>query len=184
VSPGSGSRHLLLLRHAKSDWGDPDLADHDRRLAPRGERAVRALTAHLAGTGLVPDLVLCSTARRTVETWEGLAAAWPSPSGPDVVFERDLYGISVRDLLGRIRAVPGDTACLLVIGHNPTTGDLAQVLAGSGDDDLRRRLSAKFPTGALATLAVPGPWSSLAPGGAALADFVVPRDLPDPDPVA
>jgi phosphohistidine phosphatase len=181
VTPGSRPRHLLLLRHAKSSWDDPDLMDHDRPLAPRGQRAAKALAAHVAGTGIGPDLVLCSTARRTVETWEGVSAGWAADLvDAEVAYERELYGATVRDLLERITAVPDRTGCLLVIGHNPTMGDLALVLAGSGDPALRTRLARKFPTGALATLTVPGPWSGLRPGGAELADFVVPRDLPDP----
>ena len=71
------SRRLLLLRHAKSSWEHVGLGDHDRPLAARGRRAVGKLRRHLVALGTPPDLVLCSTARRTVETWQGIASAFP-----------------------------------------------------------------------------------------------------------
>lgn len=164
-------RQLVLLRHAKSSWDDPGLADHDRPLAPRGRRALDTIREHLADVGPIPDLVLCSTARRAVETWQGVA--------PDVEVELDpdLYGARETTLLRRIRQVPGTTGCVLVVAHNPGLEDLAAGLVGTGNPDLRHRLELKFPTGALATLAVTDPWANLDWGHAELTDYVVPRDL-------
>jgi hypothetical protein len=77
--PGSGQaverslvpmRRLYLLRHAKSSWEDVGLADHDRPLAPRGRRAAKAIGRHLRDSGIEPELVLCSSARRAQETLE------------------------------------------------------------------------------------------------------------------
>jgi phosphohistidine phosphatase len=169
------SRLLVLLRHAKSSW-KTGLADHDRPLAPRGSRAVAALRRHVAGAHLAPDLVLCSTARRAVDTWEGIAPA--CPPGTPVEFDPELYGANAGDLLRRLRQLPAATRCLLVVGHNPGLEDLATGLAGSGPADLMGRLHTKFPTGALVTLAVPGPWAGLRWNSAALAGYVVPRELP------
>ena len=67
-------RELLLLRHAKSSWDQPGMADHERDLDPRGLAAARRMGALLRERNLIPDLVLCSTARRTVHTWQ-LASA-------------------------------------------------------------------------------------------------------------
>jgi phosphohistidine phosphatase len=169
------SRRLVLLRHAKSSWETAGLADHDRPLAPRGKRAVEALRHHLAGAHLAPDLVLCSTARRAVETWEGMAPACP---GAPVELAPELYGATAGDLLRRLRQVPSTIECVVMVGHNPGLGDLATGLAASGPADLLRRLQTKFPTGALATLVVPGPWANLRWSTAELADYVVPRELP------
>jgi phosphohistidine phosphatase len=169
------SRLLVLLRHAKSSW-KTGLADHDRPLAPRGSRAVAALRRHVAGAHLAPDLVLCSTARRAVDTWEGIAPA--CPPGTPVEFDPELYGANAGDLLRRLRQLPAATRCVLVVGHNPGLEDLATGLAGSGPADLMGRLHTKFPTGALVTLAVPGPWAGLRWNSAALAGYVVPRELP------
>jgi phosphohistidine phosphatase len=168
-------RKLLLLRHAKSSWDTPGLADHERPLARRGIRAVAALRRHVAAGAVAPDLVLCSTARRAVETWEGIAPAFQ----PDiqVEFTAGLYGATAEELLRRLRQVPEDIGCVLVVGHNPELEVLASGLVGRGDDELRHRLETKFPTGALATLVVSGPWAELAVGDAELAGYVVPRDL-------
>jgi phosphohistidine phosphatase len=166
---------LVLLRHAKSSWDTPGLEDHERPLARRGSRAVAALRRHVAAGAVAPDLVLCSTARRAVETWEGIASAFPSDI--QVEFTAGLYGATAEELLGRLRQVPEGIECVLVVGHNPGLEDLATGLVGRGDDERRRRLETKFPTGALATLVVPVPWAELGWGDAELVDYVVPRDL-------
>jgi phosphohistidine phosphatase len=169
------TRRVVLVRHAKSSWETAGAADHDRPLAPRGRRAVAALRPHLAASGIAPDLVLCSTARRAVETWEGIAPAFPSDTPVELTDE--LYGASAGDLLHCLRRLPPAVGCALIVGHNPGLEGLAIRLAGSGPADLLRRLHAKFPTGALATLDVPGTWANLRWNTAALAGYVVPREL-------
>jgi phosphohistidine phosphatase len=90
------------------------------------------------------------------------------------VFEEDLYAASSDALVARIRRVPDSIVSVLLIGHNPGLHQLALALAsGHG----RGRLEAKFPTAALATLAVPKPWSRLEPGDAALSAYVIPKQL-------
>ena len=170
-------RLVFLLRHAKSSWDDSGVADLDRPLARRGRRAVGLLCDHIAALGDRPDLVLCSPARRAVETWEGIAPAL----APETVFTvaPELYGASGGELLRRLQAVPDEVERLMLIGHNPGMGDLAVGLARHGDPDLLRRLDAKFPTGALATVAVEGPWSGLRWAASTLLDYVVPRSLAD-----
>ena len=169
------SRRLLLLRHAKSSWEHEGLDDHDRPLAPRGRRAVEKLRRHFAANGTVPDLVLCSTARRTVETWKGIAPAFP-PATP-VEVSAELYGATAGELCERVRRSPAAAQCVLVIAHNPGLEDLALDLIVSGDLGRREQLATKFPTGALATLSVPSPWSELAWDTAELSDYVVPAEL-------
>ena len=70
----SGDRRLILTRHAKSDWDDPMLDDHDRPLNKRGQRSAAELGEWLHSRGYEPDEVLCSTALRTRETWAPVAA--------------------------------------------------------------------------------------------------------------
>jgi phosphohistidine phosphatase len=166
-------KHLYLLRHAKSSWDHPGLADDDRPLAPRGRQAAGLMAEHLRAEQIVPALVLCSPALRTRETLEALTAAL----GDDVPvrFEEDLYDASEDDLLERLRAVPDALESAMLIGHNPGIQYLAVNLAASGEalDRLRR----KYPTGALATIAFTGRWSELEPGAAELTGFVRPKDL-------
>jgi phosphohistidine phosphatase len=168
-------KRLWLLRHAKSSWDDPDLPDRLRPLAPRGIRAVDAVARHLRATAVAPDLVLCSPARRAVQTWEGVASG--VPPGTAVEIEEAVYHADGDELLARLREVPSAIGSVLLVGHNPGLQDLAVDLVGSGDAGLRERLLTKFPTGALATLGLPAPWHDLKRGAASLLAFVVPREL-------
>ncbi len=171
----SPTRTLYLLRHAKSSWSDPWLGDHDRPLNGRGKQAVKRLRRHMAGTGIAPDLVLCSSAQRTVMTLEGISRALPGTA--TVLVEDGLYGAESSHLLDRLHEVPDDVGSVMLIGHNPGIEMLASLLIGAGDDDLRRRAAAKFPTGALASLTFDRAWHILERGDATLQAFVVPRDL-------
>ena len=168
-------RRLYALRHAKSSWSDPSLGDHARPLAPRGEEALRRLRRHLARSAVAPDLVLCSSARRTTMTLDGIAAALPARI--DTRIEDELYAASSRELLERLHRIADDVSGVMVIGHNPGLEDLALLLVGPADGGVYRRMATKFPTGALATLTFSGSWAKLAPGTATLESFVVPRDL-------
>ena len=168
-----GAKQLFILRHAKSSWDDPGLDDLDRPLAPRGRRAVTALAAHMRSVGVEPALVLCSSARRTRETLEGVR-----PTGEWLV-EPELYGASADTLLNRLRQVPEEVPSVMLIGHNPALQMLVLRLASRADgstphlEDMQR----KFPTGALATLELDCPWSAAGPGCATLESFVRPKQL-------
>jgi phosphohistidine phosphatase len=168
------SKQLFVLRHAKSSWDDPRLADHERPLAPRGRRSVEAIAAHLNAAGITPELVLCSSARRTRETLEGVAV------GGEHVIESELYGASYQEVLERLHRVPDEIGSVMLVGHNPTLQTLVLRLAdgdatddGSGLAEVRR----KFPTGALATLTFDGTWTELSPRSARLAAYVRPKSL-------
>jgi phosphohistidine phosphatase len=168
-------RQLLLLRHAKSSWDEPGLTDHDRPLAPRGHKALRKIAANVTSSALAPELVLCSSARRAVQTLEGISAALPA--GVPVSVEDGLYAADPQDLLARLQAVDDDVHGVLMIGHNPGTEELAARLVGHGDRALREDMAGGFPTAALATLTFSGTWRSLGAGAATLEGFVVPRRL-------
>ena len=128
--------------------------------------------AHLKAEGLRPDLVLCSSARRTRETCERLGLGNVETSVEDA-----LYGASVDGLLTRLHDVPEGAETVLLVGHNPAMQDLAIALAGPDLGEQAVRLREKFPTGALAVFEVHGDWSDFAPGRARLAAFVVPREI-------
>lgn len=168
-------RQLFLLRHAKSSWADPSLPDMDRPLAPRGRRALPDLRQHLRACEARVGLVLCSPARRTRETWEGVRAGLRGPT--EERYEPSVYAASRTDLLGLIRAIAESESSVLIIGHNPGLGELADGLAGSGEPAARDRLREGFPTGALAKFLVPDAWRELNWGGAYLEFYVRPRDL-------
>jgi phosphohistidine phosphatase len=165
-------RTLYLLRHAKSSWDDSALPDHERPLAPRGRRDAERLARHMLRIGLAPELVLCSTAVRTQQTLKLTRAAFETAT---VLVEENLYLASAVELLERLRLVPDPVTSVLVVGHNPSLQQLAIDLASGGDE--LGRLEVKFPTGALATLALTTTWSRLAAAAGTLAAFVVPKQL-------
>jgi phosphohistidine phosphatase len=166
-------RRLYLLRHAKSSWKEHGLADHDRPLAPRGRRAAKAIGRYLRERGIEPDVVLCSSATRARETLDRIE---PPIGDGGVLIEPRLYGADAGTLLGRLREMPATVGSVMVIGHNPGLEQLALVLARPGP--VVRELEVKFPTGALATLALRGGgWEGLDRGTAELIDFIRPRDL-------
>ena len=166
---------LYLLRHAKSDWG-AGVDDHARSLNGRGRRAAVRMGEHLASLGARPERVLVSSARRTLETWEGLASAWPLEV--EVVISDRLYLASAGEMLAMLGEQPGTPEAVLVIAHNPGTQDLAVGLAGEGDRDDYDRMRAKYPTAGLCELAFDGAWADLAAGRARLVRFDVPKRLP------
>jgi phosphohistidine phosphatase len=163
------TRRLIVLRHAKSDWSD-NLPDHERPLAPRGIRDAPNLGRWLGDNGYVPDHVVCSTARRTRETWALVSEALPMK--PPVEYDEDLYGAGPEEFLEAARQIPGDVTTLALVGHEPGVSELTLHLAGHGEDT--RLVQAKFPTGAAAVLVTADSWAELA--AARLEAFFRPRD--------
>jgi phosphohistidine phosphatase len=167
---------LLLMRHAKSSWNQPELADIDRPLAPRGREVVPLVARYLADHGLIPDLVLGSPAKRVEETWQLMAPVL----GEHVTCKtlRSLYDAAPSRLLEALRRVGGEVRTLMLIGHNPGLGALAVSLAGAGPGKALERLRTKFPTAAVAVLAFETEnWAGLAAGGGRLNELVRPKDL-------
>ncbi len=172
-------RNLLLWRHAKSSWADPSPTDRARPLTPRGRRAARAIVQHLVGEPRrVPTLILCSPARRTLET---LAPLLPSLSADVLVrIEESLYLADASSLLVGLREVPDEQPSVLLIGHNPGLQELASTLARSRRNEASRQLREKLPTGTLVELEIVGAsWRRLRRRSARLVGMTRPRDLED-----
>lgn len=167
---------LLLLRHAKSRWDEPGVGDHDRDLAPRGRKAAARMGRLLREHRLAPDLVLCSTARRAVRTWE-LAVA-ELEAQPPLRLERALYLASPERVIAIAREGGDEARRLLLVGHDPGMHRLAVHLAAGGDRELRAALAAKFPTGGLALFALDlAGWAEFRHQAGELRGFWRPRDL-------
>ena len=164
-------RTLVLLRHAKA-VREIDGPDIDRPLAGRGRRDATAAGRWLAEQGLSADLVLCSTAVRTRETWDYAASG--GAKGADVWYDRRIYEAEPRTLLEVIREVPEQAGTVLLIAHAPGVQWLAHDLIAEGAAG-REGLVEHFPTSGLAVLRHTSRWSALAAGDAELADFVIPR---------
>ncbi|MFI7589030.1 SixA phosphatase family protein [Spongisporangium articulatum] len=165
-------RTLILLRHAKSDW-PYGVDDEQRPLAGRGRRDAKAAAGFLAKLP-APQLVFCSPALRTRQTWQ--LAGQGVAKEPPVRYEDDLYGATWKDLLNVVRVTPAWVEVVLVVGHEPTMSTTVEKLAGPGSSKpALRHVATKYPTSGIAVLAVPGRWADLRAGGAALRSFDVPR---------
>jgi phosphohistidine phosphatase len=147
--------------------------DAERPLAPRGVRDAPEVGRWLRDAGVVPERVVCSTARRTRETWKLVGAELPWK--PQVSYDQRLYDAGPADLLAVIRETPAEVGTLLLVGHNPAVQALTLALAGSAVGDAAERVRDSFPTSSLAVLAFSGDWPGTVPGCARLVDVAVPR---------
>lgn len=115
---------LILVRHAKSDWGDASLRDHDRPLNKRGQRDAPAMAAMLAGSGVSVDRLLSSTALRARTT----AAEFASALEIEAELDAELYLADADTLLTKAATTGADT--VMVVAHDPGLSDLAYRLSG------------------------------------------------------
>jgi len=168
---------LLLLRHAKSSWDDPKLPDHSRPLNARGKYAAANVGRVIRHIGILPDRVLVSSARRTLQTLEQLE---PWETAPKVEVMDALYLASGRVILDLIHDVSPETERLLVVGHNPGLHELGLALANKETGVEEIKLQEGFPTSALAWFNFTAPWSELSERSAELTRFIVPSDVADP----
>lgn len=168
---------LLLLRHARAAWAEPGTRDFDRPLDDGGVQDAAAIGAAMCASGLVPDTVLCSTARRARDTWQEVsrmvAKRYDSASFTDALYSSDAAGY-----LDAVRAESSTASqSILVVGHNPMMEDLAFALAAEGEADARNTLSGGFPAAGLAVIRFDGPLSAAAPSRGFLETFYTPAEL-------
>jgi phosphohistidine phosphatase len=163
----------MLLRHAKSDW--PDVPDRDRPLAKRGQRDAPVIGRWLHDHGYQPEIVICSAAIRTRQTWDLVA---PELGGsPSVTFEPRAYAASAITLLYLVRELPAACRAALLIGHNPGVSELASNLLEAAGDETPGSPCLRFPTAAAAILEFDGDWAGLSLAQARLLAYTSPGDL-------
>ena len=162
------SRTLVLLRHAKADRPD-GIGDLERPLTERGHADAAAAGAWLAHHGYAPELVICSPARRTRQTWHGVAVAMAEATAesgaPTVRYEPGLYAEGHHAVLTLVQALPVETTTVLLVGHNPDVSLLSAMLDPDGAND-----SDGLRTSGLVVHRFDGDWTSLAAGGAPVTD--------------
>jgi len=160
------TRTLVVLRHAKA--ANPEgIADTDRPLSDRGHADAAAAGAWIVHSGLVPELVLCSPALRTRQTWHGVALNLNA--APEVRYEPAMYGGSVRALLAVVRSSAPQASTVLLIGHNPGASELSLTL------DPDRADGEGLRTAGIAVHTIAGTWTDLTPGQAPLSTSHTPR---------
>ncbi|MBA2558959.1 MAG: histidine phosphatase family protein [Propionibacteriales bacterium] len=164
----TAARRLVVMRHAKTESSAP--TDHARELTDRGRRDARAAGAWLGQEGLVPDVVMVSSAVRARSTCDEVCTALGST--PVVRVLDSLYQADEDDVIAAcVAEIPAQTQCALVIGHNPTMAMTADLL--QADDDRRDVI---LPTAALAVFAIASEWSDLGPGTGSLQRLHTPQD--------
>lgn len=159
--------HLLLMRHAKSSWDDPELTDHQRPLNARGKRAATAVGRALTARGYAPEMIWSSDAKRTRETAMHLIRAIPGAQRVDYFSE--LYHASPQEMLALARreGEPG-VERLMWLGHNPGWASLHDHFTGQ---------THRYPTGACTVLSRRDGPDWLSPDSWTMTDLILPREL-------
>jgi phosphohistidine phosphatase len=135
---------LLILRHAKSEWDEPGVADHDRPLSQRGKRDAPRVGQQLRAEQRVPDLIISSSAKRARKTAK-LVAETSGYEG-EVLLKDELYLAGPENYLEVLQALPETCQSVMVVGHNPGLEELVEALTGEAE---------VLPTAALAQIALP-----------------------------
>jgi phosphohistidine phosphatase len=165
---------LYLFRHAKASQPPGGVGDHARPLTPDGIAAASRIGARLKSLGAALGHVLCSTARRTVETYENAARSYP---GLEASLDDRIYDANAKELLGLVRAIDDGDPTATVVGHNPAMGELAVALAGAGELQQLAAMAEGFAPGSVARIDFDAErWSDVAPGTGTLAMFLTPQD--------
>jgi len=155
-------RRLVVLRHAKAEHPQ-QTGDAERPLTARGHDDAGAAGAWLINHQLVPDVVLCSPARRARDTWYGVKTALGDAAAKvTVVYEPLLYAAEADELVDLIADTEPDARVLLLVGHNPTLSQLSALFDRAGGPPAGLR------TSGLAVHQVTGDWSTCTPGQAPL----------------
>lgn len=119
---------LLILRHAKSSWKEPDLLDFDRPLSKRGKRDAPKVGKLLTQLDMVPDLIISSTAKRAKDTAKAVIESCKYKGNLEL--DPSLYGADYHSYVGALRAVQNEFSLVLIIGHNPALEELVRELTG------------------------------------------------------
>jgi phosphohistidine phosphatase len=175
-------KRLYILRHAKAVPAEPSAGDFARELSGRGHADAMRLGVWLGQNGMQPDLVMCSPARRAVETWQDVSLAFAKP--PDAQFSPTLYLAAPGVILAELRKATARTGSLMAVGHNPGLESLALHLVKRPRDDKAktrlRAMTAGFPPCALGIFDFEiERWKDLGAAEGELTHFVRPKDLKD-----
>jgi phosphohistidine phosphatase len=165
---------ILILRHGKSDWGDPNLDDFDRPLAKRGRKDAPVMGEVLARFDHLPDQILASPAKRAKQTAELAAEACGYKKS--IQWEAGFYGGGSEDLIEALRRLPDTVERVMLIGHNPTLEETVADLLDPTDSGWSSGLSIRLPTAGLVCLEADLlDWAKVEPGDATLRWFLIPR---------
>lgn len=149
-------RHLILMRHAEAGYAAPGDKDIDRPLTNIGHKEAARQARFFQDHKLMPDLVLCSPAKRTQETWDRVGDSLSDSLSIDFTLELadNLYQATTDTILKLIRGISEQVDIALVVAHNPGIHEaalaLAQPLDGQSPSDLALELQGGFPPASVA----------------------------------
>lgn len=173
---GSAMKHLILLRHASAENGELDRTRALSALGRSEAARMAAVLGWLGSRGFRPERVLCSPALRARETLEGVRGALGAVRRSEE--DESLYLASAGRLLATLQALPDPESQVLLVGHNPGLGELAQLLVERGAAEVLLRAAKGLAPGGLAALRIATPrWRDLGPGCAELVEFLRPADV-------
>ena len=165
---------VLLLRHAKSDWGEPSLADFDRPLANRGLKDAPRMGKVLQDFNIVPDKIIASPAKRAKQTTE--LAAKACGYHKSITWAPSFYGGDSEDLIDALKHLPDTVERAMLVGHNPTMEETAVALLLNSEANLDDEYAIRIPTAGLMCLELQiMEWAALEPGDAVLRWYLIPR---------
>lgn len=122
------AKRLLLIRHAKSDWGNASLRDFDRPLNKRGKKNAPEMAARLIKAQIKPNLLVSSPALRALTTATLFAEAWQiAPKA--IKQEPKIYEASEKTLLSIVNGFDDEYETVALFGHNPGITDFANLLS-------------------------------------------------------
>ena len=161
------------MRHAKSSWDDPTLDDFDRTLNERGRKSAKAIAKWLVEKGHLPDTVLVSSSRRTVETWERMASTMPETATMES--SPALYLATADIILSTLKTQTSPS--VMIICHNPGAAEFASAILSETPEHPKFQ---EYPTAATTVIEFDASsWNDVIWSAGMLIDFAVPRDLED-----
>jgi len=161
-------RSIALIRHAKSDWGHPELSDFDRPLNHRGEKDAPRMGKELKARGIGFDLVIASPANRALTTARAICNEI-GYADERIEQNRELYMASAGDMLDIVHDADSSIQRLALVAHNPGITSLANALGDLTIDNM--------PTCSVVMFETDSEWRFLKPRGCTYLDFLYPRLL-------
>lgn len=165
-------KQILLMRHAKSSWENPDLKDFDRPLAKRGLKDAPEMGKYLRRIKYKPGMVISSPAQRAKETTQ-LSMEAAKLDKEQIIWNEDVYFGSVRDYVAAIQSASDEYERIMLVGHNPLMENTAGILAGA-----EHKAAIRMPTAAIVCLeSFAESWETIAPGTCQIKWMMIPKVL-------
>lgn len=160
-------KRLIIVRHAKSDWGNFNLKDFDRPLNKRGHDNAPMMVERLIKEGIYPDVIVSSPALRALTTAKYFAKGW-SINEKDILLNENIYEANTFALIQVIFGFEQQHNTVVLFGHNPGVSDLVRYLT---DADL-----SEMPTCSVAVIDFPDDdWQMVSAGAGRLVHFDYPK---------